>query len=106
MPYHLPTSPPLDLTAILTPGPGELPSGHDRVSGLTWRPVASCEACEAVLAEGATARDTAAEALNTASSRSHAVLSVRVTMTLGDGRRTVSMLHMVDLAGGWLGGGS
>ena len=54
---------------------------------------------EALLREGGRNRATASTALNAHSSRSHALLSVRVTVTQPDGRRAVSLLHLVDLAG-------
>ncbi|GFR50278.1 hypothetical protein Agub_g12465 [Astrephomene gubernaculifera] len=90
------SSKPLEVSAL---GAGELPPGVDRVPGLTWRPVASTAAVEALLREGGRNRATAATASNAHSSRSHALLSVRVTVTGADGRRAVSVLHLVDLAG-------
>ncbi|KXZ52502.1 hypothetical protein GPECTOR_9g546 [Gonium pectorale] len=80
-------------------GAGDLPPGHERVPGLTWRPVSSTEGVEALLREGGRNRATAATSLNAHSSRSHALLCVRVTVTGGDGRSRVSVLHLVDLAG-------
>ncbi len=71
----------------------------DRVSGLTWRPVSSTDGVEGVLREGARNRATASTALNAHSSRSHALLSVRVTRTQADGRAVTSIMHLVDLAG-------
>ena len=49
--------------------------------------------------EGSRGRATAATALNASSSRSHALLSVRVSCTHADGRTVESLLHLVDLAG-------
>lgn len=49
-------------------------------------------------AEGSKNRATAATSLNAHSSRSHALLSVRLTDAAGQS----SVLHLVDLAGGWL----
>ncbi|EFN52668.1 hypothetical protein CHLNCDRAFT_26558, partial [Chlorella variabilis] len=66
-----------------------------RVPGLTWRPVSSVDHVLHVLAEGSKNRATAATSLNAHSSRSHALLSVRLTGA--DGRSSV--LHLVDLAG-------
>ncbi|KAG2485792.1 hypothetical protein HYH03_015503 [Edaphochlamys debaryana] len=86
----------LDVSGL---GAGELPAGVDRVSGLTWRPVTSTEGVEALLKEGGRNRATASTSLNAHSSRSHALLSVRVTVTQPDGRRVTSMMHLVDLAG-------
>ncbi len=51
-----------------------------------------------VLREGSKNRATASTALNASSSRSHAVLSVRVTAHSGD-MALRSSLHLVDLAG-------
>lgn len=55
----------------------------------------------AVLAEGSAARATAATSLNAHSSRSHALLSVRLT----DAGGQASVLHLVDLAGACFCGG-
>ncbi len=49
----------------------------------------------AALADGSRQRATSATAMNAASSRSHAVLSVRVSAAGG----AASLLHLVDLAG-------
>ncbi|KAF8062937.1 KIN14Q [Scenedesmus sp. PABB004] len=78
---------------------GELPAGMDRVPGLLWRPVRDAGEVQAVLREGARARATAATALNANSSRSHAVLSVRVCGRREGGAPFSSLLHLVDLAG-------
>ena len=77
-------------------GAGQLAAGQERVPGLTWRPVSSVDHVLHVLAEGSKNRATAATSLNAHSSRSHALLSVRLTGA--DGRSSV--LHLVDLAGG------
>jgi hypothetical protein len=63
-----------------------------------WRSVACPEDVAAVLWEGWRARATAATALNAASSRSHAVLCVKVR-GVREGRPFTSLLYLVDLAG-------
>mmetsp|Transcript_20588 Transcript_20588/g.45089 ORF Transcript_20588/g.45089 Transcript_20588/m.45089 type:complete len:554 (-) Transcript_20588:44-1705(-) len=87
---------PLDVSAL---GPGELPPGMDRVPGITWRKVDSLEQVKQVLREGSKNRATASTALNAHSSRSHALLSVKVNLQYADGRRATSLIHLVDLAG-------
>lgn len=69
-----------------------------RVPGLVWRDVRCAEDVTAVLREGWRARATAATALNATSSRSHAVLCVKVRGQR-EGRPFTSLLHLVDLAG-------
>ena len=49
--------------------------------------------------EGALQRSTASTALNSVSSRSHAVLTLTLTQSLMDGSATTSKLHLIDLAG-------
>ncbi|KAL4436364.1 hypothetical protein ABPG77_009926 [Micractinium sp. CCAP 211/92] len=83
---------PLDVSAM---GAGQLVAGQERVPGLTWRPVACVDDVLAVLSEGSKNRATAATSLNAHSSRSHALLSVRLTDAAGQS----SVLHLVDLAG-------
>jgi len=80
-------------------GAGELPPGVERVPGLTWRPVTSIDEVKQILVEGSRNRATASTALNAHSSRSHALLSVRVSAKTPDGRTTTSNIHLVDLAG-------
>ncbi|KAJ9514843.1 hypothetical protein QJQ45_028616 [Haematococcus lacustris] len=89
-------SAPLEVSGL---GPGELPPTAERVLGLNWRTVSSLEQVKQVLVEGSANRTTASTALNASSSRSHALLSVRITATAVDGRTTTSTLHLVDLAG-------
>ncbi|KAJ9514728.1 hypothetical protein QJQ45_028393 [Haematococcus lacustris] len=89
-------SAPLEVSGL---GPGELPPTAERVLGLTWRTVSSLEQVKQVLVEGSANRTAASTALNASSSRSHALLSVRITATAVDGRTTTSTLHLVDLAG-------
>ena len=56
--------------------------------------------CVQVLREGSKNRATAATSLNAHSSRSHALLSVKVTLATGrDGQPSTSTIHLVDLAG-------
>jgi hypothetical protein len=69
-----------------------------RVPGLHWRDVSCAGDVTAVLREGWKARATAATALNAASSRSHAVLCVKVR-GVREGRGFTSLLYLVDLAG-------
>jgi hypothetical protein len=70
-----------------------------RVPGLVWRRVSNTAEVQAALREGARARATAATALNTASSRSHALVSVKV-QGVREGKAFTTMMHLVDLAGG------
>lgn len=77
-PTHLPTYPP---------------------AGLTWRPVSDIEAVKAVLKEGSRSRATASTAMNSSSSRSHAILCVRLAITSAEGKSSSSALYLVDLAG-------
>ncbi|GBF90584.1 ATP binding microtubule motor protein [Raphidocelis subcapitata] len=85
----------LDVSGL---GAGEMPAGMDRVQGLVWRPVSTPEQAAAALREGGRARRTASTALNAASSRSHALLSVKVR-ALQDGAPVTTLMHLVDLAG-------
>lgn len=66
--------------------------------GLTWRAVHSLADCLQVLEAGNQARNTAFTSLNASSSRSHAVVFVRVEKLAGE-HVLVSTLQMVDLAG-------
>ena len=70
-------------------------AGAQRIPGLAWRRVAAVADVAAALEDGARQRATSATAMNAASSRSHAVLSVRVGAPSG----CASLLHLVDLAG-------
>jgi len=68
------------------------------VAGATWSNVDSAAAAMKVLQKGNANRATACTKMNSASSRSHAALIVRVTTT--GGTRTLNgMLYLVDLAG-------
>jgi kinesin family protein 5 len=66
--------------------------------GLTWRAVHSLADCLQVLEAGNQARNTAFTSLNASSSRSHAVVFVRVEKLAGE-HVLVSTLQLVDLAG-------
>ncbi|WIA19756.1 hypothetical protein OEZ85_005672 [Tetradesmus obliquus] len=77
---------------------GELPPNMDRVPGLVWRKVSNTAEVQAALREGVRARATAATALNAASSRSHALVSVKV-QGVREGKAFTAMMHLVDLAG-------
>lgn len=121
---------PLPLSTLLPPastatGPGELPRGAERIAGLTWHPVATSEAAEALLREGDRNRYSAITGAGVAmphppTSRSHVVVSVRVrvaAVAVPSGSRVRSscgigggsagwergssfgVLHLVDLAG-------
>ncbi|KAF6259988.1 P-loop containing nucleoside triphosphate hydrolase protein [Scenedesmus sp. NREL 46B-D3] len=68
------------------------------VPGLVWRRVSTPAEVRAALREGARARATAATALNAASSRSHALVCVKV-QGVREGRAFTTMMHLVDLAG-------
>lgn len=69
-----------------------------RVPGLVWRRVSGLGEVQAALRDGWRGRATAATALNAASSRSHALVSVKV-QGRHDGKHFTSLLHLVDLAG-------
>ncbi len=73
---------------------------HHRVQGLVWRKVANTDQVRAALKEGSRNRATAATALNSASSRSHALVCVKV-QAVSQGKAINSVLHLVDLAGGF-----
>lgn len=62
-----------------------------------WRGVAGAGDVAAALAQGSAARVTGATAMNVASSRSHALLAVRLAPAQPEGAATT--LHLVDLAG-------
>ncbi len=75
----------------------QVPAGAERIAGLTWRPVAAPGDVAGALAQGQAARATGATAMNDASSRSHALLAVRLAPAAPGGAATT--LHLVDLAG-------
>lgn len=68
-------------------------------AGLVWRPVASLEEVQAAMRDGSRNRATGATAMNAASSRSHAVMSVKLLVNHVDGRSGRSLIHLIDLAG-------
>ena len=72
-------------------------AGSERIPGLVWRRVAHASDVGKALAQGSAARATGTTAMNVASSRSHALLAVRLAPTQPGGAPTT--LHMVDLAG-------
>jgi len=67
---------------------------------LTWRDVENLSDVEKVMEDGDKNRTTAATAMNTASSRSHLLLQLRVTVTHTVTKKQArSLLTLVDLAG-------
>merc|ERR1719149_384098 len=68
------------------------------VDGAKWEPVASAAAAIKVLQKGNSNRNVTATKMNSASSRSHAALIVKV-ITTGGTRTLNGMLYLVDLAG-------
>ena len=75
------------------------PEGGTYVPGLKQVAVTSLVDVMNVLAQGSANRATALTNLNDQSSRSHLILSVMVTTTMGDGASTKGKLNLVDLAG-------
>ncbi|KAF1356620.1 P-loop containing nucleoside triphosphate hydrolase protein [Delphinella strobiligena] len=73
-------------------------NGKTVVVGLTERPCATLKEFEQLYDEANLNRSTSATKLNAHSSRSHAVLCVKVTQTIGDQVR-VSTASAIDLAG-------
>ena len=67
--------------------------------GLSQRPIASLAEAAAVLAEGAASRATGATKMNSTSSRSHAIFTLALEISLASGRRFTPKLNFVDLAG-------
>jgi len=91
------------ITDLLNPqGSGvdlrEDPKSGVYVDGAKWETVDSATAAIKVLQKGNSNRATACTKMNSASSRSHAALIVRVT-TSGGTRTLNGMLYLVDLAG-------
>jgi hypothetical protein len=90
------------ITDLLNPGSSieirEDPKSGVYVDGARWEPVTTAAEAVKVLQKGNSARATAATKMNSASSRSHAALIVRVTTT-GGVRTLNGMLYLVDLAG-------
>jgi len=79
-------------------GPGQLPPDAERVPGLTWRPVSCMQEVLTALKDGSQNRKTCATKMNSSSSRSHALLSIRMSAPQG-ATTPCSHLHLVDLAG-------
>ena len=77
----------------------ELQPGLFKVVNLTESPVISISNAVEILSSGAKLRSTGSTSLNSQSSRSHAVFTIRLESTDGDGRTTSRKLNLVDLAG-------
>jgi hypothetical protein len=90
------------ITDLLNPGSSieirEDPKSGVYVDGAKWEAVTTAAEAIKVLQKGNSARATAATKMNSASSRSHAALIVRVTTT-GGVRTLNGMLYLCDLAG-------
>lgn len=69
------------------------------VQGLIEKYVYSSQEILSTIETGTLQRTTASTALNSVSSRSHAVLTLTLTQKMSDGSETVSKLNLVDLAG-------
>jgi kinesin family protein 22 len=94
-----------DMLARQDRGPVEVHVREDHnhkivVPGLTEAALTSIEGFRGIYAKADQARRTAATKLNASSSRSHAVLCVKVSGPLdASGRRLVAKLQLIDLAG-------
>ena len=77
----------------------EIQPGLFKVVNLTESPVSSISNAVEILSSGAKLRSTGSTSLNSQSSRSHAVFTIRLESTDGDGRTTSRKLNLVDLAG-------
>lgn len=69
------------------------------LQGITEKFVNNYEEIITCLKQGFTYRATATTALNSQSSRSHAILSLYLCQTLTDNSQVTSKLHLIDLAG-------
>lgn len=69
------------------------------VQGLIEKYVYSSQDILNTIKEGVSQRTIASTALNSVSSRSHAVLTLTLTQKMSDGSETISKLHLIDLAG-------
>lgn len=69
------------------------------VQGLSERYVTTSEEILSIIDDGAQNRIVASTALNSVSSRSHAVFTITILQTLTDGSISCSKLNLVDLAG-------
>jgi len=90
------------ITDLLNPGAAveirENPATGVYVDGAKWEPVDSAAGAIKVLQKGNSNRNTSATKMNSASSRSHAALIVKI-VTTGGTRTLNGMLYLVDLAG-------
>ena len=77
----------------------EIQPGLFKVVDLTESPVSSISNAVEILSRGAKLRSTESTSLNCLSSRSHAVFTIRLESTDGEGRTTSRKLNLVDLAG-------
>jgi kinesin family protein 5 len=69
------------------------------VQGLTEKFVYNPQDILNTIEEGAKSRSVSATALNSVSSRSHAVLTLTICQSIVDGTEITSKLHLIDLAG-------
>jgi len=69
------------------------------VQGLIEKYVYTSQEIISTIETGTLQRTTASTALNSVSSRSHAVLTLTLTQKMSDGSETISKLNLVDLAG-------
>lgn len=69
------------------------------VQGLIEKYVYTSQEILSTIESGTSQRTTASTALNSVSSRSHAVLTLTLTQKMTDGSETISKLNLVDLAG-------
>ena len=73
--------------------------GKTQVVGLTERPCSNLKEFEQLYDQANVNRSTSATKLNAHSSRSHAILCVKVTQSMEDGSTQVSTASAIDLAG-------
>ena len=76
----------------------ETVSGDTNLEGVQSWPIYDIDTAAKYLSDAAKVRATGSTAMNSVSSRSHAICTLRVTTTYED-RSVVSKLHLVDLAG-------
>lgn len=96
------TSNDADIDGVTTAGGLALrqrPDGEVYVENATGVRVASAADVLRVIAEGGARRTRAETNMNAASSRSHAVLILRLVLNFSDGTERTSKLHVIDLAG-------
>lgn len=87
----------LDVCALGIFSQDQLAAGAERVPGRLWIPCQSPQQAIEVLARGSSSRATASTRINTTSSRSHLVLSIKLQDPSNEMPSTV--LNIVDLAG-------